>query len=252
MFEPLSEAQATEVLEKLRVRTLSYGLENIDVAGKAVNFTIAKPIRATERVFQADVTTLIPVEISKERPSPILGGLIGSNTLSPEYVLNPLNSEPVNTDIRLLSAFELWKVAQREILQRSKFLTFIAIIDSLAGQTKRPQEILNWLDSHKLDAARFKDQALLSGLENLKHHSRKSSVRTLIERAATFRGLSSDEAKHMAKTMSQLYDARSALTHHGTVANLDFKACSHMVKFLLKAASEHPSLLDEPQPSSEE
>ncbi|WP_175906016.1 HEPN domain-containing protein [Burkholderia seminalis] len=250
MFEPLTEPEARTLMASLRARVPALSV----FAGAAGNVVLTLPISDIQKavtsgtgraVYSGSEITLVPVE---QVPSPSWIGGYGFSSYN-EHLLVELNNCADVTDDRLLAALELWATASYENLPRTKFLTYLTILDSLSVQAARGEAIVKWIDAKIVEAEPLQDPGIAGALENLKRVSHTAALKALVARAADFQGLTSKERKEKIQLAGTLYRLRSKLSHQGSAAQFDPAKARELVAFVLRAAIEKPAILDVEPPT---
>lgn len=210
LFAPLPEADARRLLEELvsRIPVLSFR--------EQVTFHIPHDWVEKDGVHgrhNNNQPALIPEEIESK---PIGGSIFSKSDREAAHFLGTRLAEcPVVSDDRIRTAIDLANAARHETLTRSRFLTWMTIIDSLADSCTRPDDICDWLEKKIAEAKRFNDRGLSSALSGLKRESRKTAIRNLVERAARTLGEAEDKIQERLGIADDLYDTRSRLSHTG-------------------------------------
>lgn len=155
-----------------------------------------------------------------------------------------MNDCPPVTDDRLLAALELWVTASYENLPRTKFLTYMTILDSLSIQAKRAEAIVQWIDAKIYEAQALNDPGIVGALGNLKRVSHKAALKALVARAADQTRLPASAVEAKTRLVGALYDARSKLSHQGSSVHLDPASARDLAAFVLRSAITSPSILD--------
>ncbi|KUZ97532.1 hypothetical protein WI40_14745 [Burkholderia ubonensis] len=251
MFEPMTESDAQTLVASLRARVLALSVS----AGAAGNVVLTLPTSDIQKavtsgtgraVYNASEISLVPVD---HVPSASWLGAYGVANYT-EHLLVELNSCADVTDDRLLAALELWATASYENLPRTKFLTYLTILDSLSVQPARGEAIVNWIKAKILEAEALQDPGIAGALENLKRVSHTAALKALVARAADFRGLTSKERKEKIQRAGELYQLRSKLSHQGGATHIDPAKARELVAFVLRAAIEKPEILDVEPPTT--
>ncbi|MBN6738812.1 HEPN domain-containing protein [Burkholderia multivorans] len=250
MFEPMTEQDAQTLVASLRARVPALSV----YAGAASDVVLTLPTSNVRKalvagngraVYSASEIALVPVNQS---PSPSWVSGYGFTSYT-EHLLVELNSCAGVTDDRLLAALELWAAASYEHLPRTKFLTYLTILDSLSVQAVRREATVNWIDAKIREAESLQDPGIAGALENLKRESHTAALKALVARAADFRGLTNKERKERIKSAGELYRIRSKLSHQGSSNLIDLPKARELVAFVLRAAIEKPAILDAEPPT---
>lgn len=245
LFDAMNESDAQRLIETLRARIPAFSV----FAGAVGNFVLSIPASEPQKaqasavgraIFNGPEITLVPAD---QTPSPLWAGGYGTVRYS-AGLLEGLNQCPPVSDERLLAALELWMVASYENLPRTKFLTYLTILDSLSVQAARGKAIVNWIDAKILEAEALQDPGIAGALENLKHVSHTAALKALVGRAADFHGLASKERKDKIRLAGALYRLRSKLSHQGRATQFDPEKARELVAFVLRAAIGKPTILD--------
>lgn len=241
LFDPMRRADAEKLLETLRAKIPALSLRVGAIMGATFRIPSQSLSVAQHDFYNGPFPTLIPAHMS---PRAAWGRMHHSIEWDGPKILDQLEGCPSVTDERLLAAFDLWAVASYENLPRSKFLTYLTILDSLAVQSRRADDVATWLNAKIEEAKSFKDAGLSGSLGNLKFQSHGAAVRALVERAAAVRQLSQTEATEKVQLAKTLYSLRSALSHAGQAPLLDIRAAQELAALVIDAAMERPSILD--------
>ncbi|WP_198391354.1 HEPN domain-containing protein [Burkholderia ubonensis] len=251
MFEPMTELDAQTLVASLRARIPALSVS----AGAAGNVVLTLPTSDIQKAstsgtggafYNASEITLVPAD---QEPRPTWAGGYGFANYT-EHLLAALNTCADVTDDRLLAALELWATASYENLPRTKFLTYLTILDSLSVQAARGEAIVNWIDAKILEAEALQDPGIAGALENLKRASHTAALKALVARAADFRGLTNKERKEKIQLAGALYRLRSKLSHQGGATQFDPAKARELVAFVLRAAIEKPAILDVERPTT--
>jgi Apea-like HEPN len=154
-----------------------------------------------------------------------------------------LSAGPVITDERILTAIDLVNGSRHDTLERSKFLAWLTVLDSLAIGRKRPEKICEWLDKKIAEA---EDENLKSGLGNLKWESRKAAIKNLIERAGQALEEENEKIEERKTLVVRLYDVRSKLSHAGSnpIGHEHLSQAWDLTRWLLATVILFPGVLD--------
>lgn len=249
LFDAMNESDAQRLIKALRSRILALSV----FAGAAGNVVFDIPTSEPQKapasaagraIFGGSQITLVPAgQIS----SPMWAGGYGAVRYS-AALLEGLNQCPAVSDERLLAALELWKAASYENLPRTKFLTYMTILDSLSTQAKRDEKVVRWIEEKIREANDLGDPGIVGALGNLRRVSHKAALRALVIRAANQGGQSGPDAAEKAKLAATLYDARSELSHQGAAGTIDADRARELTAFVLRAAIVSPSILDVGEP----
>jgi hypothetical protein len=237
LFDPMPKVDAEKLFIDLRARFRYWALQPttaLQISDRPLNV-------AAFAIFNGPYPTLIP---SRLIPQPAWLSAFGFQTFDGKGVLSGLNTIPSISDERLLAALDLVGASRYETSPRSVFLTLLTIVDSLAVPSARPERIRDWLD-RKIQASKMLgDQSLTTALGNLKQVSHTSAVRSLVARAATFKGCTSTQVRNLSKLASDLYGMRSKLSHAGKSGKVDIVGARQLVAIVLEAACAAPTILD--------
>lgn len=245
LFEPMSEADVHALVKSLRARVPVFSV----FGGAQFDVVLTVPLGGIERasttpggraIFRGDAITFGDADST---PSPMLTGGFGFQNVTPELLAELANC-PEATDARLLAALELWRAASQERLARTKFLTYMTILDSLAAQANRVESVIKWVDEKITEAKAFRDPALVSALGSLKRESHGTALKNLVSRAATQLNLSPADTDAKVGLVAPLYRTRSNLSHQGGGAACDPVAARALAAFVLRAAIASPAILD--------
>jgi hypothetical protein len=245
MFDPMTEVDAQTLVASLRARVPAFSVFE-GVAGNVVLTLPASDIQnastsAGGRAFYDG--RAISLGLADRVPQPTWMAGYGSVIYTAE-LLTRMNECPPVTDDRLLAALELWATASYENLPRTKFLTYMTILDSLSIQAKREEAIVHWIDAKIQEAQVLNDPGIVGALGNLKRVSHKAALKALVGRAAAQAGLTTPDANVKIKLVGALYDTRSELSHKGGDARLDPASARDLAAFVLRAAINSPSILE--------
>ncbi|MBR8034729.1 hypothetical protein [Burkholderia vietnamiensis] len=253
LFDAMNESDAQRLIETLRARIPAFSV----FAGRVGNVVLSIPASEPQKaqasavgraIFNGPEITLVPAD---QISSPLWAGGYGTVRYS-AGLLEGLNQCPPVSDERLLAALELWMVASYENLPRTKFLTYMTILDSLSTQAKRGEKVVRWIEEKIREANDLGDPGIVGALGNLKRVSHKAALRALVIRAADQAGQSAPEAAEKAKLAATLYDARSELSHQGAAGTLDAERARELAAFVLRAAIVSPSILDVHEPEHQD
>jgi hypothetical protein len=193
--------------------------------------------------FPGTTPTLIPSEFT---PGPYWGEVHTGTSWDGESVLGTeLAACPAVVDERIRTAIDLAIASRHDSLPRSIFLSHLTILDSLAIRSYRAANVSAWLEEKITEAGAFKDDGLLSSLEELKQRSHGSAVPGLVKRAAQASGEEVDAVKSRGKLANELYRVRSRLSHSGsTFPPESGNQARDLALFVLEAAIQYPHILD--------
>jgi hypothetical protein len=141
LFDPLPEAEARRLLDEL--------LSLMPVLSFREQVTFYIPHDWVEKNDVHGVHNLSQPALVREtfesRPT---GGAVfsSSSRQASDFLETRLSECPVVTDERVRVAIDLANAARHETLARSRFLSWMTIIDSLALSDKRPNVVCDWLD----------------------------------------------------------------------------------------------------------
>ncbi|QTO52671.1 HEPN domain-containing protein [Burkholderia latens] len=241
LFDAMNESDARCLISALRARILAISV----FAGPAGNVVFDIPTSEPQKapasaagraIFSGSQITLVPAgQIS----APMWAGGYGAVRYS-AALLEGINQCPAVSDERLLAALELWNAASYENLPRTKFLTYMTILDSLSTQAKRDEKVVRWIEEKIREANDLGDPGIVGALGNLRRVSHKAALRALVIRAANQEGQSGPEAAEKAKLAAALYDARSELSHQGAAGTIDAEKARELTSFVLRAAIGSP------------
>ncbi|MBN3804341.1 hypothetical protein GXB81_14965 [Paraburkholderia sp. Ac-20336] len=249
MFDPMTEADAQALVACLRARIPALSV----FAGAAGNVVLTLPASGIQKAstsgsgrafYNGPEITLVAAD---QEPQPIWAGAYGFASYTDD-LLTALNSCPDVTDDCLLAALELWATASHENLPRTKFLTYMTILDSLSLQAKREEAVVRWIDMKIQEAKTLGDPSIVGALGNLKRVSHKAALKALVARAADLEGLSAADTNVKTRLVSELYDARSELSHQGGAAQFDPANARDLAAYVLRAAITAPSILEAEPP----
>lgn len=250
MFDPMTETEVRTLVASLQARIPALSV----FAGAAGNVVLtlpsstirkASPSSSGHTFYNGPEITFGTVDCE---PQPIWAAAYGFSSYSAE-LLTAVNDCPSVTDDRLLAALELWTIASRENLPRTKFLTYMTILDSLSVQAMRPEAIVHWIDVKIQEAQTLGDPGIVGALGNLKRISHKAALKALVTRAAIQSRLTETDANVKTKLVGALYDARSELSHQGGTSWIDPASARDLAAFVLRAAITSPSILDVKPPA---
>lgn len=238
LFDPMPEADARALLDDLRARLPALALRQ----DAALRVGASKLHVSELPIYNGPIPTLIPGHMTPSASwvdLQIQSHMDGRSTLE-----TALSNCPPVTDIRILTALDLYTAARYDVLPRSIFLAQLTILDSLAERTARPDTIREWLSEKIEEAKAFKDAGILSSLQSLAFGSHGTAVKNLVERAAAAKGLDVGKRSALKKLAGTLYGVRSKLSHAGTGNHLDVQGAQGLAKLVLEAAIEKPEILD--------
>ncbi|WP_321853625.1 hypothetical protein [Burkholderia cenocepacia] len=249
LFDAMNESDAQRLIETLRARIPAFAVFAGAVGNVVLSIPASEPQKAPasavgRAIFNGPEITLVPAD---QISSPLWAGGYGM-VRYPAALLEGLNQCPPVSDERLLAALELWMVASYENLPRTKFLTYMTILDSLSTQAKRDETVVRWIEEKIREANDLGDPGIVGALRNLRRVSHKAALRALVIRAANQEGQSGPEAAEKAKLAAALYDARSELSHQGAAGKVDAEKARELTAFVLRAAIGSPSILDPHEP----
>lgn len=249
LFDAMNESDAQRLIETLRARIPAFSVFAGAVGNVVLSIPASEPQKAQtsavgRAIFNGPEITLVPAD---QISSPLWAGGYGTVRYS-AGLLEGLNQCPPVSDERLLAALELWMVASYENLPRTKFLTYMTILDSLSTQAKRDENVVRWIEEKIREANDLGDPGIVGALGNLKRVSHKAALRALVIRAADQAGQSGPDAAEKAKLAATLYDARSELSHQGAAGTIDAERARELTAFVLRAAIVSPSILDVHEP----
>lgn len=242
LFDPMSEADARNVLADLRARipVLSMNM------GANFRIPVSDLHMSPVAIYNGPRPTLIPAALT---PDPAWFDAAGSCSWNGQDVLGTtLGNYPSVTDERLLAALDLYIASQYDYLPRSLFLAKLTILDALAAHTKRDDATIAWIDEKILEAHAFEDIGLAKALGNLKSQSHTTAIKALVSRAVLSQGGSEEDAEQRAVHAGRLYAARSKLSHVGSTVNVDLAGATQLARFVLNAAINNPAILDVAEP----
>jgi hypothetical protein len=239
LFDPISEGEARSIFRELvaRMPVLSLRL------GVSLRIPAGELHKSVGGFFNGPLPSLIPADV---KPNPVWAEGEITCYRDGADALRQLAACPAVHDERIKAAIDLAIGSHYDFLPRSVFLSLLTIIDSLAVQKDRPDTVRQWLEVKISEARSLGDQALISGLQQLKRTSHMSAVRELVGRAARAEGEQESEIKERQTRVAQLYKLRSGLSHDGK-GGLDgtkVAEAREIAKFVLEAAIEHPGILD--------
>lgn len=245
MFDPMTEQDAYAVVQSLRARLPAFSVfdgaqGNVVLTLPTAEVSKVPPLEGGRAIFSGQEIAIGDAELV---PQPLWAGGFGFTSYSAD-LLAALNSCPEVTDERLLAALELWTVASSENLPRTKFLTYMTILDSLSIQAKRDDAIVQWIDLRIAEAKGFDDPGIVGALGNLKRVSHKAALKALVMRAARQSSVDVEAMDEKIKLVGALYDARSDLSHQGNDAKFDTAKARELAAFVLRSAIILPAILD--------
>ncbi|WP_042298458.1 hypothetical protein [Paraburkholderia bannensis] len=244
LFNPMEKAEAETLFEELKARLPVLSLR------MRASFRIGPYTElATTNVetYNGPAPTLIPASF---RPTPLW--MDASMTSEQVGWQDWLDNCPAIRDEGLLAALSLYVSAKDEALPRSKFLTYLTILDSLAVQWSRDAAAIAWINEKRKETVAVNDKSLSGALGNLKKVSHGAAVRALVTRAAKAQGYEPEEIENWDKQARDLYKVRSDLSHAGESVILDVSAAQKTAELVLEQAVLDPSLLDPPVVKPEE
>lgn len=245
MFDPMAESDARTLVQSLHARVPAFSVftgavGNVVLTLPTSGIQLASTTPGGRAIFTGQAIT---IGDATHAPQPTWAGGYGFVSYT-DHLLTGLNTCPDVSDERLLAALELWASASDENLPRTKFLTYMTILDSLSTQEKRSEAIVCWLDTKILEAKALGDPGIAGALANLKRVSHKSALKALVTRAADISGLATPDVAAKTKLAGALYDARSNLSHQGSGAEVDLAGARELAAFVLREAIMAPAILD--------
>ncbi|WP_423194612.1 hypothetical protein [Cupriavidus sp. H18C2] len=244
MFDPMTEAEAQALVTSLRARIPAFSV--LVAAGNVVLSLPTSDIQKASTSASGGALYVgreICLGLADRKPQPMWIEGYGSTSYT-AALLASMNECPPVTDDRMLAALELWATASYEKLPRTKFLTYMTILDSLSTQAKRAEAIVHWIDAKIQEAHVLDDPGIVGALGNLRRVSHKAALKALVSRAADQAGLTAPDATVKIKLAGALYDTRSELSHKGGGARLDPASARDLAAFVLRAAITSPSILE--------
>ncbi|WAG17829.1 hypothetical protein DX980_00215 (plasmid) [Burkholderia gladioli] len=245
MFDPMAESDARKVVQSLHARVPAFSVftgavGNVVLTLPTSGIHLASPTLGGRAFFTGQEIT---IGDAAHTPKPTWASGYGFVSYT-DHLLNGLNTCPEVSDERLLAALELWAAASDENLPRTKFLTYMTILDSLSMQAKRSESVVRWIDTQILEAKKLGDPGISGALANLRRVSHKSALKALITRAADISGLAAPDVAAKTKLAGALYDTRSNLSHQGSNAAVDLTGARELAAFVLREAIMAPGILD--------
>jgi hypothetical protein len=242
LFDPLPEAEARRLLADLvtRMSVLSFH--------ESVTFEIPHQWVEIKEIHGSHNLGQPALILAHFEPIPMGGVAFTSSSREASHFLETKLSQcPVITDERILTAIDLANGSRHDTLERSKFLAWLTILDSLAIGRKRPEKICEWLDEKIAEAECLKDENLKSGLGSLKWESRKAAIKNLIGRAGQALGEENEKIEERKTLVVSLYDVRSKLSHAGSnpIGHEHLSQAWDLARWLLAAVILFPRVLDE-------
>ncbi|ELW9532216.1 hypothetical protein SIO92_006557 [Burkholderia cenocepacia] len=245
MFDPMTEMDAYALVKSLRARVPAFSvfagaMGNVVLTLPTSEVQIASTLSGGRAFFTGQEIT---IGDAAHTPQPCWASGYGFASYT-DRLLTELNTCPDVTDERLKAALELWAAASDENLPRTKFLTYMTILDSLSTPAKRDETIIQWIDAKILEAKTLGDPGITGALANLRRVSHKAALKALITRAADKLGIAPLDVDARTKLAGTLYDARSNLSHQGNGAEFDPATARELAAFVLRAAITAPKILD--------
>lgn len=238
LFDPMSEAEARQVLADLRARVPVLSMN----MGAAFRIPAAELHKSPIAIYNGPLPTLIPGDLT---PDPAWADGAGECIWNGQDVLGTtLGNYPSVKDERLITALDLYIASQYDYLPRSLFLAKLTILDVLAERSKRDEATIDWIDKKIREANALEDAGLSTGLRNLKLESHTSAIRSLVSRAVLSQGGTKEEAALRAAEVGRLYATRSKLSHARSTVDVDISGATQLARFVLNAAIQNPSILD--------
>lgn len=248
-FACLSVKHNTGFLIDMTLDKVAYASDPIQAAenlSKSFGKQINDPVHG---LASGNIPVILPID--KNFKYLTLGDATITLTFAQEVIVASLEQALKNdnllviyTNEKLKTALELLSDSQREVSQRSKFLTYIMALEVLSEKVTKDKIALNLLNTFDKVIEQEKKQTLpdtdeFHSLESLQRElvfRKEASLRSRIRKLVldNLKNLSLEDRIIRARQVVWAYDIRSNLVHDGRISNSDLSKASEIAIHALR------------------